>query len=171
MRLSSTYGGLKSAIRKVLCMITSNSYSPARLPLLAASRLGLVPKALWRRLPVERTFHVVLPDESTSRYATVPYDFVGLALYWRGVNSWEAETIPIFSKIAARSTLVLDIGANTGAYTLIAGAANSQSRILSFEPVPEIYNRLVSNVQLNGLGLTFPWFHGSSAHCVESRPF
>jgi len=45
---------------------------------------------------------------------------------------------------------VLDIGANTGIYSLLACAANSESRVIAFEPVPRIHRRLTENIRLNG---------------------
>jgi FkbM family methyltransferase len=45
----------------------------------------------------------------------------------------------------------LDIGANIGGYSLfVAANAGSDCRIVSVEPQPDIYQRLVFNVRLNG---------------------
>jgi len=45
---------------------------------------------------------------------------------------------------------VLDIGANTGFYTLLACAANPKARVTAFEPVPATIEALRSNIALNG---------------------
>lgn len=45
--------------------------------------------------------------------------------------------------------MVLDIGANTGLFTLLACAANQDARAIAFEPLPVAYTRLVDNVGLN----------------------
>lgn len=42
----------------------------------------------------------------------------------------------------------IDVGANGGSYTVLASAARG-SRVLAFEPVPETYETLVRNVQVN----------------------
>jgi FkbM family methyltransferase len=45
----------------------------------------------------------------------------------------------------------VDVGANAGAYTLLATAVKG-ARTFSFEPVPSTYARLMDNVRLNDLG-------------------
>jgi FkbM family methyltransferase len=44
----------------------------------------------------------------------------------------------------------VDVGANVGSYTVLAGAAGA--RTTSFEPVPLAFTRLERNVSVNGLG-------------------
>jgi len=52
---------------------------------------------------------------------------------------------------ALRSTsLFVDVGANVGFYTILAGGAAGAS-CLSLEPVPDIFDHLRTNVQLNGI--------------------
>jgi FkbM family methyltransferase len=46
--------------------------------------------------------------------------------------------------------LFVDIGANIGAYTVLAGGAIG-SNVIAFEPVPETFRSLFANIQLNGL--------------------
>jgi FkbM family methyltransferase len=108
-----------------------------------------MPAAVWKRLPVNGVFQVLLPDGRAFLYSAVPNDAIARALFWRGLPAWESETTHIFYKLAARSELVLDIGANTGVYTLLACAANPRARVISFEPVPHVYLKLVENVRLN----------------------
>lgn len=45
--------------------------------------------------------------------------------------------------------LFVDIGANIGSYTILASAAGA--RTIAFEPVPATYERLQTNIRLNGL--------------------
>lgn len=54
--------------------------------------------------------------------------------------------------------LFVDIGANVGSYTILAGAAVG-SRCIAFEPVPATFASLVENVRLNHIE--------SSAECVN----
>jgi FkbM family methyltransferase len=46
--------------------------------------------------------------------------------------------------------LFVDIGANIGAYTVLAGGAVG-SHVVAFEPAPTTFQSLLSNIQLNGL--------------------
>jgi methyltransferase, FkbM family len=72
-----------------------------------------------------------------------------LGLYWRGLKEWESETIPVFYKLAQSVQIVLDIGANTGFYTLLACTANPRAQVVAFEPVPRVYEKLVEHVRIN----------------------
>lgn len=124
--------------------------NPARRRLLRAlSRAGLLPPSVWKRLPVEATFSVELLDGDSFEYASVADDSIGRALYWRGIDGWETETINIYCRLAKQSRVIVDVGANVGVYTLIACAVNQQARVYAFEPVPQIYQRLANNVHLN----------------------
>lgn len=136
--------------RRLASVLTSSSL--VRLPLRELSRLGLLPSSLWKRLPVEGRFRVLIPTSPVRhfQYAATANDAIGRALFWRGCASWERETIRTFLKISTRATHFLDIGANTGVYTLLACAVKPQLRVLSFEPVPRVHERLQRNIELNG---------------------
>lgn len=54
--------------------------------------------------------------------------------------------------VQGKRALILDIGANCGAFTIpLAAAAGAGSRCLSFEPNPIMIARLQANLRLNGL--------------------
>ena len=114
------------------------------------TRMRLVPSVLWRRLPVAGQFAVALPGGGHFFYSSVHGDQIGRALHWRGLDWWESETIGVWLRLVAGASRVLDIGANTGVYTLLACAGNPTARVTSFEPVPHIFERLERNVSLNG---------------------
>jgi FkbM family methyltransferase len=105
---------------------------------------------VWKRFPVTGEFRVVLPGGGTFLYSSVHGDQIGRALHWRGVDWWESETIEAWVWLVSRARGVLDIGANTGVYTLLACATNPSARVTAFEPVPHIFERLRINVGLNG---------------------
>lgn len=55
--------------------------------------------------------------------------------------------------VEGRNALVLDIGANCGAFTVPLGlAVGAGSRVVAFEPNPVMIGRLGHNIQLNDLG-------------------
>jgi len=114
------------------------------------AQLGVVPGAVWKRVPVEVDFPVDFPDGASFRYLSSAYDGIGRQLFFKGVTWWEYETTALFGRLAARASLTLDIGANTGFYTLLAAGANPSGRVIAFEPVPRIYARLCDNIELNG---------------------
>jgi FkbM family methyltransferase len=138
----------KDRIRFLLRVLTQNLF--AREVLLAMAQSNLLPKAIWRRLPVETTFFVSLPNGNSFKYSAIADDAIARAIFWRGWDGWEPETMRIFYKLAQKSKLFLDIGANTGLFTLVTLAANPQAKVMSFEPVPHVYKRLLSHIEMNG---------------------
>jgi FkbM family methyltransferase len=50
-----------------------------------------------------------------------------------------------------REDSFIDIGANVGVYTLLAASQLNASSLYSFEALPKNYNRLLQNLELNGL--------------------
>lgn len=124
-------------------------FSTLRAILRKLSLAGFLPAAVWKRLPVEGVFPVILPDGRSFLYSATPNDVIARALFWRGLKAWESETIPVFFRLARSAQLILDIGANTGFYTLLACAANPTAQVISIEPVPRVYQKLLEHLQLN----------------------
>ena len=56
-----------------------------------------------------------------------------------------------FFSLAQQAQTTIDVGAYVGFYTLIAAHANPSGRVYSFEPMSDVFERLRSNVALNGL--------------------
>ncbi len=63
----------------------------------------------------------------------------------------EKNEIYIFSQLAKHSNVILDVGAHTGIYSIIAAKSNSSATIFSFEPHPSNFKRLEININLNKL--------------------
>jgi len=117
-----------------------------------AAQHGILPASVWLRLPVTWRFCVPVSETRSFEYQSSRGDAIGRVLYWRGFNGdWEAGTIRIFSLLAREARVVLDIGANTGVYTLLACSVSPAVRVVAIEPVPQIFDRLASNVQFNRL--------------------
>lgn len=81
-------------------------------------------------------------------------DFLVDTMFY-GVNDEKTELI-LFSELAKSSRTILDIGANTGLYSIIASRANKSSNIHAFEPYPVNFKRLKKNLILNGAINTTP---------------
>lgn len=50
--------------------------------------------------------------------------------------------------VVKKEDLIIDVGANSGSYTILAGAVLS-AKTISVEPVPATFSRLVRNIELN----------------------
>jgi FkbM family methyltransferase len=75
-------------------------------------------------------------------------------LFWKGLAGWEPTSLQVWTAVARTARVVLDVGANTGIYSLVAKAVNPGAQVYSFEPVRRIYDRLVANCRLNGFDVT-----------------
>lgn len=124
-------------------------------PLLRAARSGRLPERVFSKLPAAGVFTVSVGDGASFRYAATRDDGIGRYLYWRGLDwrglaAWESATTRMFFAAARRARIVVDVGANTGIYTLLACAASPHCRVVAFEPVPRVFRRLEENIALNG---------------------
>ncbi len=92
-----------------------------------------------------------LPNGRTLRLWSRADDWISNQVFWRGWAGYEQETVPLFFHLASRARLTFDVGAHVGFFTLLAAHANPLGRVLAFEPMPPIYERLKFNVLLNRL--------------------
>ncbi|MFB9048164.1 FkbM family methyltransferase [Sphingobium indicum] len=77
-------------------------------------------------------------------------DTVGNTVRSQGLSSYEASFTNIFIEIAKDMPgVILDVGANTGIFTLAAVAANRSTRVIAFEPLESVRDLLKINVGLN----------------------
>lgn len=70
-------------------------------------------------------------------------------IYWYGIKGYEPESVFPWAFLSKKSTVILDIGANIGIYSLIAKAENPNAQVHSFEPSDIIYSKMVANYKLN----------------------
>lgn len=57
----------------------------------------------------------------------------------------------LFSILSIDSDVILDIGANSGLFSLVAAKSNPGAEIIAFDILPETYHVLIDNLMLNGL--------------------
>jgi FkbM family methyltransferase len=71
------------------------------------------------------------------------------SLYLEGI--YEAGTLDVLRRILRTGDTFLDVGANIGLMTLAASRwAGRDGRVYAFEPVPETYDLLRRNLEING---------------------
>lgn len=75
-------------------------------------------------------------------------------MIWRDGQPPEMQCLTaLVELVEGRNAFVLDVGANSGAFTVPLGvAAGPGSRVIAFEPSPSMIGRLGHNVRLNDLG-------------------
>ncbi|MBL7895878.1 MAG: FkbM family methyltransferase [Bacteroidia bacterium] len=72
-------------------------------------------------------------------------------IFWNGIyNGWERKSMAIWIDLVKGSNkTILDIGANTGLYGLVAQSLNPSHTIHSFEPLPGVFKILQQNIERN----------------------
>ncbi len=120
-----------------------------RVPLRWAVRNGWVSGYYISGVPVENPFSVRFPSGEHFLYSFTDPEGIGEALYWKGALSTEPDVAPVFLEYARRATDFIDVGANTGFYSMLAHAANQKIRIWAFEPNPAVYRKLEHHVLIN----------------------
>lgn len=63
---------------------------------------------------------------------------------------YEAQEFHLLAKLLLRSNVFVDVGANTGAYSLFASSLYPELSIYSFEPNPANCERFLCNIDLSG---------------------
>ncbi len=86
---------------------------------------------------------------SRFRYEFSGNDSIGEQLFWHGSGFFEPEAAAVFSRYLSTARTVLDIGANTGLYSLMALASNPGCRVVAWEPFPGNFVKLARNIALN----------------------
>lgn len=138
---------MKGALRRALLARPVNRSLRAALAPLPRRRL---PRSIWLRIPVVGDFRVALADGSGFLYRSRG-EYLGRVLYWRGVTAFEPGSAEAVARLARTVDGFWDVGAYSGLYTLIATAARPGLDVAAFEPLPENFEWLRSNLELNGL--------------------
>ena len=75
-------------------------------------------------------------------------DSSAVKYFWKG--SHDIESLDLWYKLSKKRGVFIDVGAHTGLYTLTSMKANSNNRVISFEPYFMNLSRLITNLRLNG---------------------
>lgn len=116
--------------------------------------LPLLPDGLANRFPFLGRVCVRGPDGlrlQLHTYGPHGKDRIAIKLARRGLWGYEGETIRVFLALVKEARTVIDIGANTGLFALLAAKRKPECRVWAFEPVPFIFDMLLRNIQLNQL--------------------
>jgi FkbM family methyltransferase len=130
----------------------------SRTPIMLLFRFLFKPfinsKKAWRfifRLPLVGRMKLKLPSGRTLILETDRTDDIYKLLFWRGFRGFEIETVEVFLTLVQNARTIIDIGASTGYYSLIAALENENSNIYSFEPLDTAFNSLKNNIEINHL--------------------
>jgi len=77
-------------------------------------------------------------------------DTVGITVKEQGLAAYEAPVTDILIEVVKECPgVILDIGANTGLYTLAAAASDPATQVIAFEPLAPVRRLLQRNISLN----------------------
>ncbi|WP_372370958.1 FkbM family methyltransferase [Candidatus Uabimicrobium sp. HlEnr_7] len=147
----------KILIKKILCFPWLNKC----LQFLLKPVICLLPKAFCR-IPVIGIVNTAVGNTSFLMYGC-GNDTIATAIFWRGLEGFESETTDLFCELLDKSKVFIDVGANTGIYSLIAAAKKND--VYAFEPVPSIYESLQKNIKLNGYSNIEHFPHAIADRC------
>jgi FkbM family methyltransferase len=99
------------------------------------------------RWPIYGVVKLRFDDISFNMYSKGDDNIVQLLYYNK--NYHEYKDLRLFLQLAKNASVIFDIGANTGVYSILSGKANPVARLFSFEPYPVNVTRLKKNLMLN----------------------
>jgi FkbM family methyltransferase len=121
---------------------------PFKQPVLAWLRpLGL-PGWLYKHLHFKGVFEVQTP---TRPFRIVHHGYeIENELFWEGLpGRRERVSMSLWMALCRDAKVILDVGANTGVYSLAAKAINPGAKVYGFEPVPRVFEKYRQNCRLN----------------------
>lgn len=138
---------------KQLIALTAFLYSitPFKKQLLSCIRMCWIPaESISRHLHFRGIFRVRVNDEVSFKMKHYGTGFMMESdHFWRGASGSEPYSVHAWIDYAKKSDLIMDVGANTGSYSLIAAAVNPTAEVHAFEPVARICDKLRDNCLLN----------------------
>jgi FkbM family methyltransferase len=99
------------------------------------------------QIPPSGVLNIKLFNNEIIKFKTNQSSFVGYTIFWHGVYNYEYTFI--FEKIIKDIKVFIDIGANSGLYSLIAAKKSNQIKILAFDPTNAAHYFLNENIRLN----------------------
>src|SRR3990172_7753043 len=85
---------------------------------------------------------------------------------------WERNETELFKRVVKPSMVIADIGANVGYYSLMAAKLVGQSgKVYAFEPEPNNFNLLRTNIAVNHVNTILPVQRAVSNESTRSRLF
>lgn len=126
-------------LKKAIC-IGVRSYGPLR-------------KTLYKRMSFKGVFKVKI-DSSHSFKMNHYGGMIENETFWNGLfKTWENDNGWAWMELCKNADSILDIGANTGIYSLVAKTLNPGCKLIAFEPSQHTFSKLRENNKLNNFDI------------------
>ncbi len=107
------------------------------------------PQRLYRHLHFHGVITVPVPGHGSFRMRHRGY-LIENELFWRGLAGWEPVSTDLWTRLCEGASTIIDVGANTGVYTLLARTVDHRATIVALEPMASVFRMLEDNLRLNG---------------------
>ncbi|HWY37104.1 MAG TPA: FkbM family methyltransferase [Bacteroidia bacterium] len=108
------------------------------------------PEKTYRHFHFKGVFTVKIDEDHSFKIRHYGYE-VENHIFWTGITGrYESESIKLWIELCKNSTVIVDVGANTGLFSLVAKSLNPHAKVYAFEPVKRVTDKLKANVALNG---------------------
>lgn len=134
---------LKNAVYKIITLPVINSLLRRLWHLLKS----LIPINWLIKFPIVGC-HELTIQEAKFTMCSDGRDSIATTLFW-DESAFEAQTLAIYQKLLPFIDTILDVGANTGLYGLLALSVDSTKHVYAFEPVPNVFAHLKNNFAVN----------------------
>lgn len=156
-----------SAIRRLIGQVYAQV--PLKRPVFEVVRRAVrLPERLTSHLRFQGTFTVKI--DSVHRFRLEHWGYMlENDLFWNGFgNGYEGTSLQVWGRLAPHAQVILDVGANTGIYALIARCLNPTATVVALEPVERVFRRLQRNIELNGGNISVENLAASNATGVAT---
>lgn len=120
---------------------------------IALKKVRVPSESVYRHLHFKGRFTVAVDGSHSFEMMHHGYQ-VENEVFWAGLaGGWEKVSLALWVTLCRSARVVVDIGANTGIYALIAKSLNPRAAVYAFEPVERVFRKLEENVRHNGFDI------------------
>jgi len=112
------------------------------------------PERLYKHLHFVGNMKVKVDEQHSFKMRHYGY-LIENEIFWNGImDGWEKYSLRIWKKLAEKCDVIVDVGANTGVYSLLAKSINETADVYAFDPIDRVFDKLLHNVSLNNYDIT-----------------
>ncbi|MCS6821900.1 MAG: FkbM family methyltransferase [Microscillaceae bacterium] len=139
---------MKKLIKKLYALI------PFKSSIFSILRIVWKPKkSIFQHLHFKGVFTVCINKQKKFKINHFGFQIEN-EIFWRGLGAgWEKESLKVWIKLCEEAQVIIDIGANTGVYALVAKTINPRASVYAFEPHPMFFECLQKNIRLNNFDI------------------
>src|SRR5215469_7338724 len=110
-------------------------------------RMGITPSRFGKRV-----VRVPFREQPASLLIAGAGDVhLSFQLFWVGMDYYEPFTRTVIEMLSGRAGVFIDVGANIGFFSLVAGVLNPRLKVVAFEPNPKMFALLLEHKRVNRL--------------------